>query len=56
MIALADLDRLYAAERIDNFDSVSATAKAIAAARDQVAALVVQEDSVLANLRQRLAG
>lgn len=49
MIALADLDALYAAERI-----VGGPAATIGAARDRVIALVGQEDAVLADLRGRL--
>jgi hypothetical protein len=49
MISLAELDALYAAERI-----AGGEAGAIAAARDQVIALVRQEDAVLADLRGRL--
>jgi hypothetical protein len=49
MIALADLDALYAAERI-----VGGEATAIGAAREQVIALVTEEDTVLADLRGQL--
>lgn len=49
MIALADLDALYAAERI-----VGGPAAAIGEARDRVISLVGQEDEVLADLRGRL--
>ena len=55
MIALADLDQLYAAERVEHFESESITAKVIARARDKVSALVAQEDPALAGLRNRLA-
>jgi hypothetical protein len=51
MVALADLDSLYAAERVNG-----GTAEAVGAARDQVIALVGQEDTVLAELRGRIAG
>jgi hypothetical protein len=51
MIALAELDALYAAARIDGTD-----ATAIAAARDQAIALVAGQDKALAALRSRLAG
>jgi hypothetical protein len=51
MIALADLDALYAAARVE-----SSAADAIAAARDQVTALVGEEDAVLAELRIGLKG
>jgi hypothetical protein len=49
MIALADLDQLFAAARIEGADS-----SAIADARDQVTAMVGEEDSVLASLHGRL--
>jgi hypothetical protein len=49
MIALADLDALYAAERIEG-----GAAAAIGAAREQVIALVGEEDAVLADLQGRL--
>lgn len=49
MIALADLDQLYAAARIEGSDSA-----AIAAARDQVSGWIGEEDRVLASLRGRL--
>ena len=45
-IVLADLDQLYAAARIQNEDS-----SAIAAARGQVAAIILQQDRILAQLR-----
>lgn len=45
MIALADLDALYAAERVSGGDATP-----IALARERVTALVVQEDAVLAKL------
>jgi len=51
MIALAELDMLYAKERIDGGDG-----GAIAAARDQITAWVADEDAVLAELRGRVAG
>ena len=51
MIALADLDQLYAAARIEGSD-----ATAIAAARDQVTGWIGEEDRVLASLRGRLGG
>jgi hypothetical protein len=49
MISLGELDRLYAAERIDGGDG-----GAIAAVRDQVTAWVADEDAVLAELGARL--
>jgi len=61
MIALADLDQLYAAERIGETETSEAAAPqtisgdglAIAAARDQVIALVGQEDELLTSLKAR---
>lgn len=50
MIALADLDALYAAETVAGSD-----ASAIARARDQVIAMVGEEDAVLNELKGRLA-
>jgi len=50
MVALADLDSLYARNRVDGGDGVT-----IAAARDQVTAWVADEDAVLAEFRERLA-
>ena len=50
MIALADLDALYAGARVDGTGS----AGAIAAARDEVSALIGEEDQILADLRGRL--
>jgi hypothetical protein len=49
MIALADLDALYAAEGIKQGDT-----SVIAAARDQVIALVREEDAVLNQLKDGL--
>lgn len=51
MVPLGELDRLYAAERIDGGDG-----GAIAAVRDQVTAWVADEDAVLAELGGRLKG
>ena len=56
MIALADIDGLYAAERVEHFQAESNTARAIAHARDTVSVLITEQDSVLAGLRRRLAG
>lgn len=50
MVALAELDELYAAARID-----AADARAIAAARDTVIALVARQDHVVGELGERLA-
>jgi hypothetical protein len=51
MVALADLDQLYAARRIEGGDGAT-----IAAARDRVMAWIGEEDRVLAALRGRLGG
>jgi hypothetical protein len=50
MIALADLDGLYAAERTAGGDGTT-----IAAARDRVAAWIGEEDRTLADLRGQIA-
>ncbi len=55
-IALADLDQLYAAERVERFASESTAATAIAAARDRIAVWIKEENDVLAQLRGRLMG
>lgn len=49
MVALADLDAMYVADGVAGKDVI-----AIAAARNQVTALVEQEDAVLAELKVRL--
>ena len=46
-ISLAELDRLYADERLAHAETVSPTAEALAAARDRVAAWVEEQDRVL---------
>jgi hypothetical protein len=51
MVALAELDQLYTARTLDGDQSAVA---AIAAARDQVTALVGKEDDALAALRGRM--
>lgn len=51
MIALADLDALYANARITS----SPDAAAIAAARDEVSGLVTEEDAVVIDLQRRSA-
>ena len=60
MIALADLDQIYAAEQIGSTETTGSAPQtasgdglAIAAARDQVVALVAEEDAVLAALKAR---
>lgn len=50
MLALAELDELYAAARIE-----AADARAIAAARDTVMAMVAEQDRVIGDLGGRLA-
>jgi hypothetical protein len=50
MIALADLDALYAAERTEG-----GNAAPIAATRDRVIGLIAEEDQVLAQLSGRIA-
>lgn len=49
MIALADLDAIYAADMVD-----AGAAAASSAARDQVIALVARQDAILAGLRGQL--
>ncbi len=51
MIALADLDALWVAARIDGNE-----APALAAARDHAITLIGQEDAILAGLRGRMRG
>ena len=56
MIALADLDALYVAAQVAAAPTGgSGDLDAIAAARDEVTALIAEEDAVLAGLRGRLA-
>ncbi len=54
MIAMAELDSLNAADAVAHFDSASGDAAALAAARDQVMAMIGEQDTVLAALRARL--
>ena len=55
MIALADLDSLYVAAKIEAVPTEgSGDVDAIGAARDDVIALVGEEDEALASLRGRL--
>jgi hypothetical protein len=55
MVALAELDQLYAAEAVAASQTGDETkVTAIAAARDQVSALIGAEDQVLAGLRRRM--
>jgi hypothetical protein len=57
MLALAELDQLYAAEAIAAAESGHrALVETIATARDQVTAQVDEEDRVLAALRTRMRG
>ena len=51
MIARADLDQMFAAERIEGSDTT-----AISDARDEVSGWIGEEDAVLAGLRGRLGG
>ncbi|MBW8755387.1 MAG: hypothetical protein JF595_14830 [Sphingomonadales bacterium] len=56
MLALAELDQLYTRETIAASETGShASVDGIAAARDQVTALIGEEDNVLAALRGRMA-
>ena len=50
MIALADIDALFANARVEGTDSA-----AISGGRDRVTALVTSEDQVLSELRDSLA-
>lgn len=55
MLALAELDQLFASESIAASETGNhASVDAVAAARDQVTALVGEEDSTLATLRGRM--
>lgn len=55
MVALAELDALYASESIAASETGNrASVDAIATARDQVTALVGEEDDTLARLRARM--
>ena len=57
MLALAELDQLYASESIAAAETGNRqSVDAIGAARDQVTALVSEEDGVLASLRGRMRG
>jgi hypothetical protein len=57
MLALAELDELYASEVIAASQTGDQTkTSAIAGARDQVTALIGEEDGVLAQLRGRMRG
>jgi hypothetical protein len=57
MVALADLDQLYTTETLAASQTGDESkVMAIAAARDQVTALISEEDDVLARLRGRMAG
>jgi hypothetical protein len=57
MLALAELDELYASEVIAASQTGDQTrTSAIAGARDQVTALIGEEDGVLAHLRGRMRG
>jgi hypothetical protein len=54
LIALAELDQLYLADRVANFDSPGADSPAIIEAWNQVSAIIAAQDAVLARLRARL--
>ena len=54
MVALAELDALHAAQRVEHHSEDTADGAAILAAREQVLAIVGDEDSVLAALRGRV--
>lgn len=56
MVALAELDSLYVADRVAHYDSPSGDVEAIAAARDQVSGWVAEQDRVLSALRGRIRG
>jgi hypothetical protein len=57
MLALAELDQLYTSESVAAAETGNrASVDAIVAARDQVTALVGEEDTVLAALRGRMRG
>jgi hypothetical protein len=57
MLALAELDELYASETIAASQTGDQTkTSAIASARDQVTALISEEDGVLTRLRGRMRG
>ncbi|MCW1430436.1 hypothetical protein [Novosphingobium sp. JCM 18896] len=57
MEALAELDQLFAAESIAAAETGNRqTVDTIAAARDQVTAMIGEEDEVLASLRGRMRG
>lgn len=54
MVALADLDRMYVDARDEAPLEETPTTSAIAAARDEVSALVASQDQVIATLAARL--
>jgi hypothetical protein len=57
MIALAELDQLYASETVAASETGNrASVDAIVAARDQVTVLVGEQDTILAALRGRMRG
>lgn len=55
MIALADLDNLFAQERLAWSDELSPTAQALDRARQQIGAWVEEEDQVIARLSRQIA-
>jgi len=54
MIALTDLDALFTKERLAQPGALSPSAIAIAAARDEVEAIVAQQDRAIASMLNRL--
>lgn len=54
MIALAELDNLYAEERLANYNEETPEAKAIAASRDRIANWIEAENTVLSGLRAQM--
>ena len=54
MVTLAELDALHAAHRVEHHSDDTADGTAILAARQQVLALVGDEDAVLATLRGKV--
>lgn len=56
MIAMASIDEIHAADAIAHYNEPSGDAPAIAAAREQVAALISEQDQTVNALYGRLAG
>lgn len=55
-VTLAELDKLYAGERIANYQEITSNAAAIGEARDRVSAWVSEESRVITDLQMRLGG